>query len=67
MQRFQQSCVQQVILLRGDLSLCALPQGTKRVSVEEWRYDLGPNVLVRCLRFEDGVLVGNDTGWYGKS
>jgi hypothetical protein len=59
----QQICVQQVVLLHGDLSLCSR---TRRISVEEWTYDLGPQNFVRKLRFEDGVLVRVDTGWYGK-
>jgi hypothetical protein len=62
----QQACVQQVVLLHGELGSCQLPQRTRRVMVEEWLYDLGPQNFVRKLRFEDGVLVRIHTGWYGK-
>jgi hypothetical protein len=40
------------------------------IPVEIWIYNLGPNKLMRRLRFEDGVLVDEDTlgyGYYEKS
>src|SRR5262245_17631555 len=35
------------------------------IPVEIWIYNLGPNKLMRRLRFEDGVLVDIDTMGYG--
>jgi hypothetical protein len=35
------------------------------IPVEIWIYNLGPNKLMRKLRFEDGVLVDIDTLGYG--
>lgn len=35
------------------------------VPVEYWTYNLGPNKLMRRLRFEDGLLVDVDTLSYG--
>ncbi|MEP7242158.1 MAG: DUF2845 domain-containing protein [Gammaproteobacteria bacterium] len=35
------------------------------VPVEVWVYNLGPNKLMRRLRFEDGLLVDVDTLGYG--
>jgi len=35
------------------------------IPVEVWIYNLGPNKLMRRLRFEDGVLVDIDTLGYG--
>jgi hypothetical protein len=35
------------------------------IPVEVWIYNLGPNKLMRSLRFEDGVLVDIDTLGYG--
>jgi hypothetical protein len=35
------------------------------VPVEVWIYNLGPNKLMRRLRFEDGLLVDIDTLGYG--
>ena len=35
------------------------------VSVELWTYNLGPNKLMRRLRFEDGLLVDVETLSHG--
>jgi len=35
------------------------------IPVEEWIYNLGPNKLMRRIRFEDGVVVQIDTLGYG--
>lgn len=35
------------------------------IPIEVWVYNLGPNKLMRRLRFEDGVLVDIDTLGYG--
>ena len=35
------------------------------IPVEIWTYNLGPNKLMRQLRFEDGVVVDIDTLGYG--
>ncbi|MEZ5500880.1 MAG: DUF2845 domain-containing protein [Steroidobacteraceae bacterium] len=35
------------------------------VPVETWTYNLGPNRLMRIVRFEDGLVVDIDTGGYG--
>lgn len=35
------------------------------IPVEIWVYNLGPNKLMRRLRFEDGVLVDIETLGYG--
>jgi len=35
------------------------------VSVEYWTYNLGPNKLMRRLRFEDGLLVDVETLSHG--
>ena len=35
------------------------------IPVEVWIYNFGPNKLMRRLRFEDGVLVDEDTLGYG--
>jgi len=35
------------------------------VPVEYWTYNLGPNRLMRRLKFEDGLLVDVDTLSYG--
>lgn len=35
------------------------------IAVEAWIYNLGPNKLMRQLRFEGGVLVDVDTLGYG--
>jgi hypothetical protein len=35
------------------------------IPVEVWIYNLGPNKLMRRLRFENGVLVDIDTLGYG--
>ena len=35
------------------------------VPVESWIYNLGPNKLMRRLRFEDGVVVEIETLGYG--
>ncbi|WP_027713680.1 DUF2845 domain-containing protein [Desulfuromonas sp. TF] len=37
----------------------------QEVTVEEWTYNLGPNMFVRILRFENGRLVEIETGEYG--
>ncbi len=39
--------------------------GLVEVPVEVWIYNLGPNKLMRRLRFEDGLLVDIDTLGYG--
>jgi hypothetical protein len=39
--------------------------GLIEVPVEVWLYNLGPNKLMRRLRFEDGLLVDIDTLGYG--
>jgi hypothetical protein len=36
------------------------------VVVDEWTYNLGPDSLIRILRFENGRLVDIKTGGYGK-
>jgi hypothetical protein len=36
------------------------------VIVDEWTYNLGPDSLIRLLRFENGKLVDIKTGGYGK-
>ncbi len=36
------------------------------VIVDEWTYNLGPDSLIRILRFENGKLVDIKTGGYGK-
>ncbi len=35
------------------------------VSIEYWTYNLGPNKLMRRLRFEDGLLVDVETLGHG--
>jgi hypothetical protein len=35
------------------------------IPVEIWTYNLGPNKLMRVLRFEDGIVVDIDTLGYG--
>ncbi len=35
------------------------------VVIEEWTYNLGPNRLIRLLRFENGVLKSIGNGGYG--
>jgi hypothetical protein len=35
------------------------------VPVESWIYNLGPNKLMRRLRFEDGIVVEIETMGYG--
>ena len=35
------------------------------VSIEYWTYNLGPNKLMRRLRFEDGILVDVETLSHG--
>jgi hypothetical protein len=40
---------------------------TRTVEVEVWTYDFGPQVLVRHLELEEGVLVAVRTGGYGYS
>jgi hypothetical protein len=35
------------------------------VQVEAWIYNLGPNKLMRSLRFEDGILAEIETLGYG--
>jgi uncharacterized protein YvpB len=35
------------------------------IPVEVWVYNLGPNKLMRRLRFEDGLLVNVDELGYG--
>lgn len=35
------------------------------VTVEEWFYNLGPQSLLRILRFRDGILVNIETSGYG--
>jgi hypothetical protein len=37
----------------------------EEVTVEEWTYNLGPNMFIRILRFENGRLVEIETGEYG--
>ncbi len=37
-----------------------------KVIVDEWTYNLGPESLIRILRFENGELVDIKTGGYGK-
>ena len=39
--------------------------GLVEIPIEVWIYNLGPNKLMRRLRFEDGVLVDIDTMGYG--
>ena len=39
--------------------------GLVEIPIEDWVYNLGPNKLMRRLRFEDGVLVDIDTMGYG--
>src|SRR5262245_9370381 len=41
--------------------------GLVEIPIEVWVYNLGPNKLMRRLRFEDGVLVDIDTMGYGYS
>jgi hypothetical protein len=43
----------------------SVPDALIEVPVEIWIYNLGPNKLMRRLRFEDGVLVEIDTMGYG--
>jgi hypothetical protein len=66
----QSACEDQMRALskhgQPDLSVCAAAPQWQAVAVEVWTYDLGPNRFVRTLRFEDGVLVNIDAGWYGK-
>lgn len=35
------------------------------VAVESWVYNLGPNKLMRRIRFEDGIVVDIETLGYG--
>ena len=35
------------------------------IIVEIWTYNLGPNKLMRQIRFEDGIVVDIDTLGYG--
>jgi hypothetical protein len=35
------------------------------IIVEVWTYNLGPNKLMRQIRFEDGIVVDIDTLGYG--
>src|SRR5688572_5150390 len=35
------------------------------IPIESWIYNLGPNKLMRRIRFEDGIVVGFDTLGYG--
>ena len=37
----------------------------QEVTVEQWTYNLGPNMFIRILRFENGRLVEIETGEYG--
>jgi hypothetical protein len=37
----------------------------QEVIVEEWTYNLGPNLFIRILRFENGRLVEIEMGGYG--
>ncbi|HEX9707872.1 MAG TPA: DUF2845 domain-containing protein [Steroidobacteraceae bacterium] len=39
--------------------------GLSEVTVEYWTYNLGPNKLMRRLRFEDGLLVDVETLSHG--
>jgi hypothetical protein len=39
--------------------------GVSEVTVEYWTYNLGPNKLMRRLRFEDGLLVDVETLSHG--
>jgi hypothetical protein len=40
-------------------------EGLVEIPVEVWVYNLGPNKLMRRLRFEDGLLVDVDELGYG--
>jgi hypothetical protein len=40
--------------------------GTTSQVIDLWRYDRGPNELVRMLTFVDGALVTIETGDYGR-
>ena len=42
-----------------------LPGGEIEVPVETWIYNLGPNKLMRRIRFEDGIVVEIETLGYG--
>ncbi|MFA5514876.1 MAG: DUF2845 domain-containing protein [Desulfuromonadales bacterium] len=37
----------------------------QEVTVEEWTYNLGPNMFIRVLRFENGRLHSIEIGEYG--
>lgn len=39
--------------------------GDRDVVVETWIYNLGPNMLMRQLKLEDGIVVSIDTLGYG--
>jgi hypothetical protein len=39
--------------------------GYTEVPVDIWVYNLGPNKLMRRIRFEDGVVVAIETLGYG--
>jgi hypothetical protein len=42
-------------------------RGAKNIQkLEEWRYNLGPDRLVRLYQFDNGRLVSIETGGYGK-
>jgi hypothetical protein len=42
-----------------------VPGGEIEVPVETWIYNLGPNKLMRRIRFEDGIVVEIETLGYG--
>jgi hypothetical protein len=42
-----------------------LSQDLIEISLEAWIYNLGPNKLMRRVRFEDGVVVDIETLGYG--
>jgi hypothetical protein len=41
------------------------PYGQTEVLIEEWVFNLGPNRLMRQVRFENGIVVNVDTLDYG--
>ena len=52
------------IIWRNGLPL-RIPSGDVEIPVEIWIYNLGPDQLMRRIRFEDGVVTAMDTLGYG--
>lgn len=52
---------------RGPGGAAVVEEAAEAVTVEVWAYDFGPQVLVRLVELEDGVVTRVDTGSHGYS